>query len=164
MALINCPECKKEVSDSALSCPHCGFELSNKKEKTEINQVKKPKKKDLAWTTWLLIAAIMYVLFYIFGSGGDNNSSNKPSPSSKFSAYIYAEDFVSKKLKSPSTAEFPGVSEKDKHITSLGNDTYKIVSWVDSQNGFGATIRTGFSCTIIFEGNNVRCKDLKFDE
>lgn len=24
MALINCPECRKEISDKALSCPHCG--------------------------------------------------------------------------------------------------------------------------------------------
>jgi len=25
MALINCPECKKEVSDKVDNCPHCGF-------------------------------------------------------------------------------------------------------------------------------------------
>lgn len=28
MALINCPECKKEISDKALSCPACGFQIS----------------------------------------------------------------------------------------------------------------------------------------
>lgn len=28
MALINCPECKKEnISDSAVSCPNCGYKL-----------------------------------------------------------------------------------------------------------------------------------------
>ena len=27
MALIKCPECGKEVSDSAKSCPHCGYPL-----------------------------------------------------------------------------------------------------------------------------------------
>lgn len=25
MALINCPECKKQISDKALACPHCGL-------------------------------------------------------------------------------------------------------------------------------------------
>jgi len=30
MALINCPECKKEVSDQALICPHCGYVLKSK--------------------------------------------------------------------------------------------------------------------------------------
>jgi Uncharacterised protein family UPF0547. len=34
MALINCPECGKEISDKVTTCPHCGypFEQSNKEE------------------------------------------------------------------------------------------------------------------------------------
>lgn len=31
MALIFCPDCGKEVSDSALSCPHCAFPLNRLK-------------------------------------------------------------------------------------------------------------------------------------
>lgn len=31
MALINCPECGKEISDQAASCPSCGAPLGNKK-------------------------------------------------------------------------------------------------------------------------------------
>lgn len=33
MAIFNCPECKKEISDKAKNCPHCGYplmELDNK--------------------------------------------------------------------------------------------------------------------------------------
>jgi len=30
MALINCPECKKEISDMAESCPNCGFPIAKK--------------------------------------------------------------------------------------------------------------------------------------
>ena len=29
MALIKCPECNKEVSDRAISCPHCGFPIAD---------------------------------------------------------------------------------------------------------------------------------------
>lgn len=29
MALINCPECGKEISDKANSCPHCGCPIEN---------------------------------------------------------------------------------------------------------------------------------------
>ncbi|MFB0554998.1 MAG: zinc ribbon domain-containing protein [Phycisphaerae bacterium] len=25
MALVECPECGKEISNKALICPHCGF-------------------------------------------------------------------------------------------------------------------------------------------
>ncbi len=27
MALINCPECEREVSDQAIACPHCGYPI-----------------------------------------------------------------------------------------------------------------------------------------
>ena len=29
MALMNCPECGKEVSDQAYSCPHCGYVVAS---------------------------------------------------------------------------------------------------------------------------------------
>jgi hypothetical protein len=55
------------------------------------------------------------------------------------------EDFVKQRLKSPSTAEFPGVFDgKLDHVTDLENQTYRIVSYVDAQNSFGAKIRTKF--------------------
>lgn len=42
MALINCPECGKEISDAALSCPHCGYainRLGRSFQKTELAPV-----------------------------------------------------------------------------------------------------------------------------
>jgi len=30
MALVNCPECDKEISDKALMCPNCGFSAGNR--------------------------------------------------------------------------------------------------------------------------------------
>ena len=29
MALIKCPECKKDISDKAEVCPNCGYELKS---------------------------------------------------------------------------------------------------------------------------------------
>lgn len=29
MALIKCPECEREVSDKAVSCPHCGYPIND---------------------------------------------------------------------------------------------------------------------------------------
>jgi hypothetical protein len=31
MALINCPECEKEISDKAKECPHCGYNVEQKR-------------------------------------------------------------------------------------------------------------------------------------
>ncbi len=33
MALISCPECGKEISDQAVTCPHCGYGLKKEKVK-----------------------------------------------------------------------------------------------------------------------------------
>ena len=154
MALINCPECSKQVSDAAKTCPHCGFQL------IENNIVVKKTKKKNGCLTLLIIGAIFIALFYMIGSNSDNSSTSSDPTTNKFLAYNYAEQFVKQKLKSPSTANFPGTSEKINHITDLGNGKYQINSWVDSQNGFGATLRSNFSCIIIFEGENVRCEEI----
>ena len=164
MALINCPECEKEISDKAKSCPNCGYELN-----PQASQPKQPSKKKSSgsgYGTWIVVIGVIIFILYLIGSSSDDNSSSSSSTGStnKFLAYNYAEVFVKKKLKSPGTAEFPGTFEKADHITELGYKKYKIVSWVDSQNSFGATIRTKFSCIIKFDGNQVSCEELQFYE
>lgn len=39
MALIKCPECQKEISDVAKSCPNCGYSLISKKKKTNKQRI-----------------------------------------------------------------------------------------------------------------------------
>jgi len=40
MAIIECPECKKEVSDQAVSCPHCGYGIKDHFAKIEYEKRK----------------------------------------------------------------------------------------------------------------------------
>ena len=50
MALINCPECGKEVSTAAEICPHCGYPLKKELEQKEIEELKPYKKPlDESW-------------------------------------------------------------------------------------------------------------------
>lgn len=51
MALIKCPECGKDVSTAAETCPHCGFPIKNKvKEPAEIiDTTNYPKPKSSSW-------------------------------------------------------------------------------------------------------------------
>lgn len=39
MALINCPECNKEISDTTKSCPHCGYSIKKEITQTELGNV-----------------------------------------------------------------------------------------------------------------------------
>mgnify|MGYP005846611127 FL=1 len=45
MALIHCPECSREISDKAESCPGCGFVLTKddlpKVRKSDLSEIKK---------------------------------------------------------------------------------------------------------------------------
>jgi RNA polymerase subunit RPABC4/transcription elongation factor Spt4 len=45
MAMIKCLECNKNISDKALSCPHCGFEMS--KENIEKHRIENPPVADM---------------------------------------------------------------------------------------------------------------------
>lgn len=49
-------------------------------------------------------------------------------------------------LKAPSTAEYPWSDQWS--IQPLGDDKYKVSSYVDAENSFGAKIRTNFSCDV----------------
>ena len=64
MALMNCPECGKQVSDAAQNCPDCGFPIGNKKEEvlTEKEETLQKKKK----VDWKLILLIFLCIFSPF--------------------------------------------------------------------------------------------------
>lgn len=76
MALINCPECKKEISDQALSCPHCGFPMTPTPAESgvgishaQLEQPSKPKnRKPLFLVFALVVVAIVAVAVGIFVS------------------------------------------------------------------------------------------------
>ncbi len=135
MALKKCKECGKEVSSKAKNCPNCGA----------------PIKKQISTGSGCLII-ILFVLFigWIFSSIFDTPSSTDwRSENNSIAANVMMEKFVKERLRSPSTSKFPGALERSDHVQYLGNQKYKINSWVDSQNAFGATIRTHFSGEIM---------------
>ncbi len=71
MALINCPECGKEISDSSDKCIHCGYPL-------KVN-VEKPKKKKAVIIVIIVVIVVIVLIalaiagFIFFGSKLKNN-------------------------------------------------------------------------------------------
>jgi hypothetical protein len=76
-------------------------------------------------------------------------------------AYIIMQRYVKERLKSPSTAKFPSVDFK---YQNREDNVYYIDGYVDSQNSFGATIRTNFVGVIQQTGKDTwQLKDLALE-
>jgi len=57
---------------------------------------------------------------------------------------VVCKDAVRARLKSPTSADFPwGV-----RVREVGVDRYEVSSYVDAQNGFGAKLRTQYTCIV----------------
>ena len=64
--------------------------------------------------------------------------------SSDVSAFVMSQTFVKQRLKAPSTADFPYISSDGVQTQYKGNCTHQVLAYVDSQNSFGAKIRTKY--------------------
>lgn len=69
MALIKCPECGKEISDKAVSCPNCGCPLKETIIETEQSKINTRRKNHGELIVFLGILAFIFSLY----------ASNNPS-------------------------------------------------------------------------------------
>jgi len=94
------------------------------------------------------------------------DSANKADFISKYesSAYSTSQQFLNDRLKSPSTAEYP--TDWDRNMVEyMGDSVFYIKSYVDSQNGFGATIRTKYWARLkLVPGDKWNLISIKLDE
>ena len=65
MALINCPECGKEISDSAMNCPNCGYPMQV--ESASTNKLKEDNKipKKIPVVLMLCMAAVIIMMILV---------------------------------------------------------------------------------------------------
>jgi len=67
MALINCPECQKEISDKVKACPNCGYPFSNESfeentQKVEVTDIKINSQKLRPVITGVIIIGIIFFI------------------------------------------------------------------------------------------------------
>ncbi len=78
-------------------------------------------------------------------SGATMKEPTKSDPGSAAEAWAITRKFVTDQLRSPTTADFPW---SPTGTTKLGPGKWRIAGYVDSQNAFGATLRTEFTATV----------------
>jgi hypothetical protein len=69
------------------------------------------------------------------------------------------KEAIAKMLKAPSTAEFPNDSEFD--VTEIDTGLYRVTGYVDSENGFGAMVRTYYTIELQMADDMYMVTDLE---
>ena len=80
-------------------------------------------------------------------------------------AFVMCQDPVRGQLRAPSTAEFPYTTAPGVSVAHLGDGVYKVNAFVDAQNGFGAMLRTSWTCEIAENSNQTwSLRELKLEK
>ncbi|MTI60240.1 MAG: hypothetical protein FH762_09740 [Firmicutes bacterium] len=101
-----------------------------------------------------IFSVLILILFVLLatGSSSEDDATNGPD---KHGARVMAQLFLEDNLKAPSTADYPFWSEDiDEVVTELGNNKYRFRSYVDSENSFGAKVRTNFNIVVQYIGDD----------
>ena len=105
--------------------------------------------KDKFYAIMAVVVAICIVLILTLP---DNPSSASRAPDG-YDAWYKCKNDVLSQLKAPSTASFQRFSDNDAKTTLRNEDTlhFDVTVTVDAQNSFGAMLRKGYDCQVIFE-------------
>lgn len=93
---------------------------------------------------WAIAAGVLLVVAaLLYGAIKDEPESLE---SQHTDAYFACREFVGQQLKAPATADFPRHDSPDVSVT--GENPFTVRSVVDSENGFGASVRSRFTCSV----------------
>ena len=140
-SIKKCPHCRKEVDLKATKCPHCQSDMRIWIRRHPI-------------VFLFLFAAFvpMFVNLIISGPTPQATSAQKLDEIKLQSARILAKSYIEKvPLKSPSTAKY---NHPTTEVDPKNPNLYEVSSYIDSQNGFGAMIRTYWSMKLEFIGED----------
>jgi hypothetical protein len=91
---------------------------------------------------------------------GSSNAPATVQTHGDVDAYVEATMRVQQLLKAPSTAKFAPMGETQIEHFANG-DGYKITGYVDSQNSFGAMLRTDWSISFLYVGDRKQNVDVQ---
>lgn len=95
----------------------------------------------------LVVAAVCIggIAAFVFRSHGSSGSSTAPADRS-LEAKSTCETFVKRQLKAPATAKF-----SEESAAKVSDVEYTAAGSVDSQNSFGAMLRSTFACDLTYD-------------
>lgn len=129
-----CSFCKKEIEPGAIKCPHCQSDLRSWFSRHPL-------------ITILLILFVGIPTFFVIISPSDGK--NPLDSKKEIVVERITRNLIKDNLKAPSTAEFgyPATETKD-------GKTFVVTQSVDSQNSFGAMLKSYYDVTIKYSGED----------
>ncbi len=129
-----CRQCAMMIAEEAKICPHCRT------------------KQGMTISAGLSVVIIIILSFVaLVNLGTDDKPTELTQEQILRIAYSKAEDHVKAVLKAPATATFPYYAPES--VEKVHEDNrgaiYEVTSYVDSENSFGANIRTHYKCTLV---------------
>lgn len=116
------------------------------------------KEKAQGWAVLIVLGLVLYI--WLFTTGGEDKMADvKPS---KQDAAVQAHLCANEYLKNPGSANHAYLADDD--IEQLNDSTFKILSYVDAQNDFGALKRMYYKCTVVMHGQaQGKCLDMQVE-
>ena len=133
MALINCPECNKKISDTVKACPHCGYSLKGIKKnnvKNNMNYHNKSVKTGII----LVVTIVVIVIFGINILNYFNNPSRKFIENLKNNDINNAKVVYNEEIKDDTNL----VQNADKEL--LNNIDLIVDKYIDKSENYDDTI------------------------
>jgi hypothetical protein len=125
--------------------------LSSKNMENQNSNGSVPKKKVSRKMLIILGVCILIWLPLLFSNNGNSSNSLPKEKDYSITAYVQSKGYVKTFLKSPATANFPYM---DYQAKNLGDNRFIVSSYVDSQNAFGALLRSNWVVTIQYLGGD----------
>jgi len=126
VALVNCPECKREVSDTSLRCPHCGYKIKDSSSGGCLKVI----------GILVAIPVGLFALVFLFSLIKQGISPTDLKNSPRF-AIDYGKENLEKNLKDPGSVEYGEVWAGRTRGSNGGEGTLVACGYFNARNGFG---------------------------
>jgi hypothetical protein len=132
-----CSYCGKETLVNDRFCGYCGGMI--------IPPLRNAPQKVPAWAVIIILFAIVAGISYL-GSCSPASKEDPMKEDNSIMAWAMSHEFVNQRIKAPSTADYS--SFENSKVYNEGNQKYTVDAYVDSQNSFGAKLRTYYRCQL----------------
>jgi RNA polymerase subunit RPABC4/transcription elongation factor Spt4 len=152
MGMIPCPECKKEISETADTCPNCGYQLTPEK----IADIKKEEQQiqkgcGIGCLSVIVIFVILYMIDSFSSEPKTKEETRKEQIEKHFSAWDGSHrgltELIKKSMNDPGSYEYVETVYWDKGDHLIVKTTFR------GKNVFGGVVKNWVMAKVDLNGN-----------